>query len=220
MNKVAICISTSFRPKEFEQSCINWVSHSQHIDARVFVVEDGSNYSIADHSFEDKVGVAVVKNKCIELAMDWGADEIVLSDDDTWAISNDWYELYSGVNQNHLMYNFYDKGIVHGSIKSHKKPSGCMMYFKRICFETVGGFDTNYSPYGWEHIDLSRRIYNAGLTPFRFIDAVGSNKVIYSLDEHKLTKSTVDRADKDKFINDTYQYFIKQGRSKEYINYK
>lgn len=222
MEKVAVCISTSNREKEFNLSYDNWnyFEPSFNIDFSIFVVEDESDYSDADFRFESRAGVARVKNKCLELAMDWGADIIFLSDDDFWPKNYNWLDLYKNTGANHLMYNFYDKGTVHGKIKSHKKPSGCLLYFKRVCIEQVGGFDTNYGLYGWEHIDISRRIYNAGLTPYRYIDAVGSNNYFFSLDEHKKTKSTISKDVKDSLINSTHKYFIKQSKSKEFINYK
>ena len=80
-------------------------------------------------------------------------------------------------------------GIGDGYVE-YEKPCGCMLYIRKICLETVGGFDTEFSGYGFEHVNWSDRIYNAGLTPNRYIDIPESSNVLYSLDlNHEVESS-------------------------------
>ncbi|KFC88020.1 Uncharacterised protein [Hafnia alvei] len=64
---------------------------------------------------------------------------------------------------------------------------GVMLYYHRSAIEKVGGFDTVYGRGMYEHPDLALRIHNAGLTTWAFADVVGSEKLIYSLDEQVFT---------------------------------
>lgn len=62
-----------------------------------------------------------------------------------------------------------------------------MLYYHRSAIEKVGGFDTVYGRGMYERPDLALRIHNAGLTTWAFADVVGSEKLIYSLDEQVFT---------------------------------
>lgn len=183
--------------------------------AKIAVVDDASvvpvslslyenTMAFADHvpiyRFNDNVGIAAAKNKCFELLDD--CDHIFLFDDDFYPVAPGWWKPYVQSPEPHLMYIFQDfpKGPkLHDTIKiyedekivSYSHPRGCMMYFHRSCLELVGGMDTVYGKWGYEHPNLSDRIYNNGLTRFRYMDVPDSGKLFYSGDEHRTVKSTV-----------------------------
>ena len=86
-------------------------------------------------------------------------------------------------------------------IVAYSHARGCMCYYKRVCLEKVGGWIPYSENGGYEHPQLSNRIYNAGLTSFRYMDVPNSDKLIYSLDEHNgNTSSTVIGAERQKWI--------------------
>ncbi len=198
--RIAVCVSTYNRLDAFK-TCIRHHRMHRVKDAAFFVVEDGgATESVggwADHRFPERIGIPRVKNRCLELAMDWGADHIFLFDDDCFPIADDWHLPYIQSGQNHLCYTFLQSvGKVDG-LKIHALGNGCMMYFTRHCIETVGGFDTDFSLGKFEHTELSHRIHNAGLTPYVFMDVIGSDKLFHSMDEHDEVLRTMTNAEMD-----------------------
>ncbi|SUI81202.1 Uncharacterised protein [Serratia quinivorans] len=73
---------------------------------------------------------------------------------------------------------------------------GVMLYYQRDAIETVGGFDPVYGRGMYEHSDLAMRIHNAGLTTWAFADVRGSDRLIYSLDEHEAVERSVSPPDR------------------------
>ena len=169
-------------------------------NATVVVVDDASiDPPPSDFRYEYNVGIARAKNKCLELLE--GHDHVFLFDDDVYPTSTDWYEPYVRSPYPHLMYIFsyrrrsnrklwHDKGH-----RAFEAPRGCMLYFKREALDTVGGFDLRHGLYGYEHVELSRRIHTTLGTPYPFMDI--DTPQFYSYDEHKEVESTVDKFGKE-----------------------
>ncbi len=165
---------------------------------------------------EGTQGVAVNKNTGIELLMAQGVDHMFLCDDDTWPLSD-------GALTAHLRLS-RDFGVLHNMIcwgegrklkqytnyASWTWPRGVMMYVHNSVVDAVGGMDERFGPGGHEHVEWSRRIYNAGFTPRQFCsprlyaedNGMAVQRLWYCADIKRMHKTTVRRVGKDwKHIN-------------------
>lgn len=116
-------------------------------------------------------GVGYSKNKCLSTLYDNGCDYFFLFDDDCFIMHKLWSEYYIKSNLQHAAYTFDRKWItIADNYIEYEKPNGCMMFFTRACIDKVGGWDLKFKGYGYEHVNLSDRIFNAGLTPARYLD--------------------------------------------------
>ncbi|AUX82026.1 galactosyltransferase [Mycobacterium phage Frankie] len=171
-------------------------------NAKLVIVDDASDqpYPAATYRFTQRAGIARAKNKCLELLN--GCEHIFLFDDDCYPIADNWFQPYIDSPEPHLMYQFTDlaggrklndvtKVYDDGQHFALSGARGCMIYAHRSVIETVGGLDPEFGGWGWEHPSWSDRIYNAGLTSFRYGDVCGSNKLIHSMDEHLEVKRSV-----------------------------
>lgn len=149
-----------------------------------------------DEKFE---GISVAKNKLLEELA--GCDHIFLADDDTYPITDNWWEPYVTSAQPHLQYNF-TTGPDHWSLDivshwaghvSYTKSRGCMLYIERRVLDVVGGMHNVFGKHGREHEDWSERIHRAGLTkhPFQDVDT----KNFYCMDEDQKGISSVKFSD-------------------------
>lgn len=164
-------------------------------------------------------GIAQSKNMCLALLDD--CEHIFLFDDDTYPLINDWHLPYIQSNIKHLSYTFNRKVLgFHNECIIYEKPSGCMLYIHRDCINAVGGFDTEYKLYGGEHEDFSRRVFNAGLTPYPYMDLITSSCLIHSMDEHKQVVSSVPAVERAKVLQLNMKRVSEQVNSKEYKSYK
>lgn len=227
---IAVCISTRNRREVFKTCYSNWKKHLPK-DACLFVVDDASNenYANANYRFEKRAGIPKVKNKCLELCMATNAIHIILSDDDIFPIVDGWEKPYIESGINHLCYTFTTaykhvaerkKGYEKDGFMIHSLANGCMMYFTRECINTVGGFDERFGLGLYEHTDLTRRIYNAGLTPYKCMDVVGSDKLFHSMDEHGEIERNFSITERQELLRKGRDLFHKQSQSKEYIEYR
>lgn len=230
MTKVAICITVHNR-HETARKCVNeWLKHIP-TGALLIVVDDGSDapFKGANFRFETAKGIAYAKNKCIELAMDAGAEHIFLSDDDTWPITYDWYKPYVNSPEKHLMFTFptLKNGRPNGNrtvvakngIVSYINPCGCLLYIQRDVINKVGGFDTRFNRYGHEHVEYSNRIHNVGLTNYRYQDVPNSLELFHSMDWAGEIKSSV-TTNRTRYIFENTKHFARVRQSKAYIPYK
>lgn len=217
---IAIAISTRNRPESF-WFAYKMIKQFSPKGTDIFVVDDASApiYCNADYAFKERAGISRVKNKCLQLTESY--DSVFLFDDDCWPLCHNWWKPYVESGQHHLCYTFYRpiKLDKESGLKYHSLGNGCMLYFSRHCIETVGGFDTNY-PNKFEHVCLSRRIKNAGLISHKFQDVIGSDKLIYCLDQdNAIKRSFTDREMKDN-LKAGQDYFNRQANSKSFIPFK
>lgn len=200
--KIGIGITTRNRRSVFQETLAK-MRALMPPDARLVIVDDASTEPLtaADYRFKSNAGIARGKNKCLELLED--CDHIFLFDDDTYPLCDEWWKPYVESDQSHLMYLFgklANGHVIRDGVKFYQDskhqawshPRGCMLYFKRDAIDTVGGFDPAFGTWGWEHVNLSDRIYNAGLTDWPYQDVVGSDKLIFNGDEAVTVTSTVD----------------------------
>ena len=218
MIPISICISTRNRPNEFRK-VVERIKKHTHCEYQLMVVDDASDvpYCDADYRFDKRSGIPAVKNMCLSFAEH---DHIFLFDDDTYPISDDWWKPYVNSGKNHLCYTFLSKYKVKDGFTYHHLGNGCCMYLTRKCLETVGGFDWRFGLGKYEHVNLSRRIFNAGLTEAPFMDVLGSEQLLYCLDQQKGFKRSFTREE----IRSQFNYGAAHHRatlnSKEFIDYE
>lgn len=117
-----------------------------------------------------RMGVAVNKNTGIELLMDAGVDHLFLSDDDTWPLSEEALAEHMTLAPHSMVcWGTHRLTGVVGSSAYWNWPRGVVLYMHRSVIEIVGGMDERFGVGGHEHVEFSRRIHNADLTPAPFL---------------------------------------------------
>jgi len=230
MINIAICISTRNRGDTFYEAL--YFHHLYRPDgSRIFIVDDASNepYAPADYRFVERVGIPKVKNKCLELAMDSGAEHIFLFDDDCFPIKDRWHMPYINSGKHHLCFCFTDaygdvierpKPIIKGNIAVYTIGNGCMLYFSRQCIEKVGGFREDFGLGTYEHVELSRRIKNAGITDYEFMDVVDSHKLLMSLDQAGAIERTFTPEERLRLLKQNDSLFFATRNDKNFVPYR
>lgn len=230
--KIAVAISTRNRPVEFLNSISHWAL-TDYDNIEFFIVDDASSevYVNSSHRFEERAGIPKVKNKCLELAYNSGAEHIFLVDDDIFPIDKDWYRPYINSGKNHLSFCFeesygetprrYRLGVTSDEkFAIYSGGNGCLMYFNRNCVETVGGYDEQLGLGYYEHNDLSRRINNAGLTSFIYMDVANSKELFYSMDQHGTVERNASPEERELQIRANMAYFESRRLSSEFIEFR
>ncbi|WP_443094832.1 glycosyltransferase family 2 protein [Rothia koreensis] len=207
-DSIGITISTQNRHDILARTLAKITEHTP--DAWIVVVDDGSETPVVVpegvHLIRHPTpeGIAAAKNAGIAALMGAGCEHLFLFDDDAYPIKNNWAQTYINHPEPHLMRIFPDLSGTRklgdieclyndGQTMAYTGPRGVMLYATRKVVETVGGMDTIYGRWGWEHGDWSNRIYHAGLTSFRFADVAHGDELIYSLDEHEqVTRAVAD----------------------------
>lgn len=239
--KIAICITTRNRADVLGKALALHRYNIPPLNSKIFIVDDNSDTPAQDSMliYDDeeyyysptRLGIPGAKNKCLELAMDWGADHIFLFDDDCWPTSTNWYKPYILNKEPHLFYIFTNKGNqtkAFGEIGRDEKAGtvwynhtrGCMLYFERRVIEAVGGFDTVFGDGGYEHTELSDRIHSAGFTSHPYQDVIGSSNLIHSADEFNEVESTFTQKDRQQFIIKNRPIKMKLRGRTDFIAYK
>lgn len=195
---IGIAISTHNRYEIFKKT-YDEMKRFAPPNSIIVVVDDASDKPCpeATFRFDKNVGIARTKNKCFELLYNEGCEHFFLFDDDCYPICEDWYKPYIESEEVHLNYIFQEFKLQNASklkdilliyedskIRAYSHTRGCMCYYKRVCLDKVGGMNPIFGRWGYEHPDLTHRIYNAWLTSFRYMDIPDSDKLIYSRDEH------------------------------------
>lgn len=243
--KIAICITTRGRDKYLTRSL---EKHREFLppNTKIFVVDDGSESpkqieGIIYHYFEKNVGIPKAKNKCLELAADWGADHIFLFDDDIYPIVKDWWKPYVESPEAHFQYcwsdikpgkygdqHYYSIGerlYEDDNFFSFSHPRGQMLYIdaKKV-LPRIGGFDPIYGKGMVEHVDWSWRIHNAGLSTWKNQDVIGSEDLFYSIDEHANDEpdfeTTIDDHMRTVVDKENQRILHQKADSSEYIEYR
>lgn len=214
--RIGIAISTHNRAKVLNSTLDQ---HLKHLPAGslVVVIDDGSKpaavvpdgVQLVRH--DQSLGIVAAKNASLMALMDAGCEHLFLWDDDAWPIADDWHTPYIESPEPHLSYQFLDLAgpkklkdlaVLHRDERhiAYTGQRGVMLYYHRSAIEKVGGFDPIYGRGMYEHGDLALRIHNAGLTTWAFADVVGSEKLIYSLDEHEAVERSVPQLDRVQLV--------------------
>jgi len=227
--KIGIAISVHNR-HETAQITINNIKKYLPKDALLVIVDDASDvpFPNADFRFEKQAGIAKTKNMCLSLLDD--CEHIFLFDDDCWGKVKGWEKPYIESKYPHLMYIFseFSNGRPNGNRKSHEiedavifeNPCGCAIYLHHSCLDTVGGMDEGYGIWGMDHVDLSIRIHNAGLTPYKFMDVKGSDDLFFSYDKEQTIERSVPASVRAKHIPVNQRKLNALGKSAHFIPYK
>lgn len=203
--KISIGITTTpNRKKVFEASLAQWQKLLPN-NAEIFV-----------HCDAEYKGVVDAKNKVLAMCYDSGADYLFIVDDDLYPLTKDWWQPYTTSPLNHACWNYdrciLSKGDIYNELQT---PNGCMLYFKKIAIKTCGGWDTDFKGYGYEHVNLSDRVYNNGLTPGRYID-IPDSKRLFALADCESSFTYADRAQ----IPVNYELYQQKFYSKEFKPFK
>lgn len=160
---------------------------------------------------EGTQGVAVNKNTGLELLMDQGVDHLFLCDDDTWPLSTkaltEHIELEDCHDVLHSMicWGAGRKPRQYTNYASWSWPRGVLLYAYHYVIEEIGGMDERFGPGGHEHVEWSKRIHAAGLTPKDFCtprvyaddNGMGVERLWHCSDIKRLHKTTVRRVGAD-----------------------
>lgn len=122
----------------------------------------------------NRLGVAVNKNTGLELLMDNGqVEHAFLCDDDTWPLSPKAPLEHINMGFPHSMVCWGRSRapkIQVGGYASWSWPRGALLYVRPEVLAQVGGMDERFgAPGGHEHVEWSRRIHQAGLTPVPYV---------------------------------------------------
>lgn len=211
--RIGIAISTHNRHEVLQQALEHHIKHLP-AGALVVVIDDGSSRPVTVPDGVKLIccdmsrGIVAAKNASLEALIDAGCEHLFLWDDDAWPVAGGWERPYIESPEPHLAYQFQDFAtgqklndiaVLYGDGKhiAYTGQRGVMLYYHRSAIEKVGGFDPVYQRGMYEHSDLALRIHNAGLTSWAFADVVGSDKLIYSLDEHQAVERSVPKPDRE-----------------------
>ena len=217
--KIGIAISSYNRP-ELLFDTVQY--HKQFLPegAEILIVQDRD---------EKRMGIPRIKNLCLKLLEAKGVTDYFLFDDDAWPIAKDWWRPYVESKEPHLMYQFRLPGKPEKDMRelwrgddlvAYSHTRGAMIYVNQSVLDTVGGMDTAYGLGVFEHPDWSNRIHNAGLTSFRAMDVVGSDKLIYCLDQDEYIKSSIPDSVKRDQTRKNFKLYQASKTSKEYKEFR
>lgn len=220
---IGIAITTHNRPEVLAKSIAQHIKHLP-AGAKVIVIDDGSAPAAAAPEGIEiirqvmSLGIVASKNRSLEALIDAGCDQLFLWDDDAYPICDDWHVPYIESPEPHLAYQFLDVAgprkindmtVLYSDDRhiAYTGQRGVMLYYHRSAIEKVGGFDPVYGRGMYEHPDLALRIHNAGLTTWANADVVGSETLIYSLDEHEAVERSVARPDREALVRNNVSVF-------------
>ena len=233
--RIGIAITTHNRATELAE-CLKSIQEFTPSGTPIFVVDDGSTKpaktpeGVEVFRFNTSRGIVAAKNKCLELLIDAGCDNLFLLDDDMQVLTTGWYQPYIDSPEHHLAYQFEDlttgvrlrditkvyEDTEHVAFSGQR---GVMLYYTRQAIETVGGFDPIYGRGYYEHIDLAYRIHEAGLTTFKYMDVQGSSNLIYSMDEHGQVVRSTPQSKHDEQVRANANIFNTRRDNRERIGY-
>ena len=227
--KIGIAITNYNRPEVLKEALAHHVKYLPK-DARLVIVDDCSfdkpefNF---DYVFPYNAGIASAKNKCLELLE--GCEHIFLFDSDCFPKVKDWHLPYIKSGIKHLSFTFPTlvSGRANGrnllktqnGIAYYGTPCGCMLYIHRSVIDKIGGFDVDYPQWGFEHVDYSRRAYNAKLISHPYMDVSHSLSLFHSLDYHQEVAGSVPGEVRRLTIQNNRKRFSEKKLSKEFIPY-
>lgn len=225
--KIGIGITTRNRREIAAVTVSQWMAFLPE-GAKLVIVDDASDrpFPNADFRFEQQAGIARAKNKCLELLED--CDHIFLSDDDCFPKKLGWEKPYIENSQPHLMFTFTHlaDGRKNGRVKQgeykdfqyFELPCGCLLYLDALCLRTVGGFDTDFVIWGYEHVEYSRRIHNAGLTEYPYCDVLDSERYWFSYDQKRAVVTSV--PNRGEFLEINRRMFESKKHQRDFKHYK
>lgn len=194
---IGIAITTHNRLEAITQSLPAQITHLPPACDRIIIVCDGGRtfnevnewYKNNEESLRASIpiqiilspqtGVATAKNTCLDYLMHDGfnlehnshIDHLFLFDDDCWPKVDGWEQPYIQSPEPHLSHSFNLQEIYRDkNLVATHAVGGSMLYYERTVIEQTGGMRLDFGTWGCEHVNLSDRIFNLGLTTFRYAD--------------------------------------------------
>lgn len=228
--KIGICITTHNRTEIFKKT-YQEVKRFLPEGAVLKVIDDASEVPVpeADYRFNKNVGIARAKNMGFQLLYLEGCEHFFSMDDDFYPVANDWYVPYLEAGEKHLLYIFKDfangvklndtKELYRDSKKvAWSHPRGVMLYCHRYVLDTIGGMNPIFGRYCHEHVEWSDRIFNVGLTSFKYQDVVNSAGLFFSDDEQNQNRnSTIKGQERVDLIKRNTEIYKSLEGSKDFI---
>lgn len=202
---ISVGITTRNRSKYLDLALQHFVKYSSVVD-EIYIIDDGSDYTyqnfvvIKEWSSVSRIpisyslngtrlGIAKSKNKCLRHMQD--SDHLFLFDDDCFPKKLGWEYCFIKAaqqsNVHHLMFltpfSIIQPVQKMEHITAYNNCAGVMLYLNKYALDTVGGYDSRFGLYGYEHAQYSQRMFKAGLTgshPYNTPN--NANDYIYSLD--------------------------------------
>jgi len=208
---IGVAITTHRRPQVRAKTLHGWAQALDGV-ATLVVVHD-----------EDGRGVAWAKNRSIELLIDAGVEHLFLADDDVHPITPGWWRPYVASPHPHLMHCWGRSRLLREE-DGHTLwswPRGSLLYAHRSVIDRVGGMRTEFRHAG-EHVEWSRRIHNAGLTPWPFMDAAAARRGIWHCEDY--TRSTPSSLPGDRYSPEEtarrHQLYEQFRGSTDFVDYR
>jgi len=137
---------------------------------------------------DNRLGIAKSKNKCLKFLHD--CEYVFLFDDDCFPKKIGWdqyyIDTYKKTDIHHLMHLSPVLGVSRqcDSITEFKNCMGVMLFFTRHALDILGGYDTRFNIYGYEHCQITNRAYDAKLMGnyWKYCSPNRSEEFIYSMD--------------------------------------
>lgn len=182
------------------------------------------------HNDTEYKGVVYSKNQCLADLVSNGCDYMFLFDDDCLIKDKYFITQYINSQLNHACWNYNRRELKFTVLPllenlyseptiiefcEYEKPNGCMLFVTKYVVSQVGGFDTDFKGYGYEHVNWSDRIYNNGLTPARYID-IPNSKGLFEMADCESSFSYADRM----HIPANYELYQQKYYSKEFKPFK
>lgn len=175
----AVGITTYNRPKVLEFT----LSQFDKYGGDIIVIDDHSKGGCSSRCIRNdkRLGIAKSKNKCISLLKDY--KKIFLFDDDCFPIKDKWWEIYEG--EHHYAHASYPIQHVKRYVGKNAYWSGalgCAMMIDQTVLQEVGGMDSRFGLYGFEHVEYTMRIYRTGLIPYPWLTPKNVQDYIWAFD--------------------------------------
>lgn len=148
--QIGIGVTTYNRPYLLERWKRNIAKNTSFDNVLIYIAEDTK---------QDRKGIAVRKNECLEALKE--CDHIFLFDDDCWPIKPGWEQFFINFGQKHLLFlndklhNFKNEA---NGIRYYSDCGGVFMYFNNEILKNNFRFNEQYKVYGFEHAELSIKI--------------------------------------------------------------
>lgn len=203
--RFGVAITTRNRPEQLAASLAAWRRHTPS-SAPIIVVDDQSTPPApeAHHRFDRNVGIAVAKNKSIELLLKAGVEHLFLADDDCYPLRDEWWQPYLKSPERHLFAVFTAPTLKSSQIDAiyadtdhvaYTATRGYFLYIHRSVIDRIGGFDTRFHN-AFEHVEYTLRAHNAGLTTWPYQDVAGSHQLIFCEDSRAGATSAIPESER------------------------
>jgi len=138
----------------------------------------------------ERLGIAKSKNKLLQQFSDRKYIGAILFDDDCCPIKNGWentfLQAWEKHQQHHLIYSSVNTASVLKQLEYCTIWNGCLgvcIWLSSYAIGKTGGWDNRFKFYGLEHVELTNRCFELGLSPCgRYVSPKFIESYIHSFD--------------------------------------